>query len=101
MGNQTFNLIEEITRLDGTKYYELGSIPHNGRAEYAADHGYIKEVRILKVNIPRTQHVLAVEKYINEQYEALPLEYDGWEEWVKTPDMQKEMDRILRDNKLG
>nr|MWN20687.1 hypothetical protein [Leuconostoc lactis] len=33
MMNETFNLIEEITRLDGSIYFELGNIMHNGRAE--------------------------------------------------------------------
>mgnify|MGYP001101812303 FL=1 len=58
---ETFNLIEEITRLDGSIYYELGNIPHNGRAEYAAEHGYIKSVRILKINIPRSSYVEQLE----------------------------------------
>ena len=74
---ETFNLIEEITRLDGSIYYELGNIPHNGRAEYAAEHGYIKSVRILKINIPRSSYVEQLENYINANYQLLPLEYDG------------------------
>lgn len=48
---QTFDIIEEITRLDGTTYYELANIFMNGRAELAANRGFIKQVRILQ-----TQH---------------------------------------------
>lgn len=98
---ETFNLIEEITRLDGSIYYELGNIPHNGRAEYAAEHGYIKSVRILKINIPRSSYVEQLENYINANYQLLPLEYDGWEEWQRTPEMAGAMTQILLENKLG
>ncbi|ACA82174.1 MULTISPECIES: hypothetical protein [Leuconostoc] len=98
---ETFNLIEEITRLDGSIYYELGNIPHNGRAEYAAEHGYIKSVRILKINIPRSSYVEQLENYINANYQLLPLEYDGWEEWQRTPEMAEAMTQILLENKLG
>ncbi|GAO99628.1 hypothetical protein [Fructobacillus ficulneus] len=99
--NQTFNLIEEITRNDGTVYYELGNISENSRAEYAADHGFIKEVRILKMNIPRSSHVEKVEKFINENFEYLPLDADHFEEWVKPDEIQAAMKQILLDNKLG
>lgn len=101
MMNETFNLIEEITRLDGSIYFELGNIMHNGRAEYAAEHGYIQRVRILKMNIARSASVEALEQYINTHYNLLPLEYDGWEEWVRTPEMEKSMQQILLENKLG
>ena len=40
------DLIEQITRLDGSKYYEIGNMVHNGRAELAAERGFIKEVQI-------------------------------------------------------
>ncbi|MGX4592809.1 hypothetical protein JNUCC76_02590 [Leuconostoc sp. JNUCC 76] len=98
---ETFNLIERITRNDGSSYFELGNIPHNGRAEYAAEHGFIQSVQILKVNIPRSTHVEKVEEYINSHYKLLPLEYDGWEEWTKTPEIEEELQRILLDNRLG
>ena len=45
--NETLNLIEEITRNDGSKYYEVSDIAQNGRAELAAIRGFIKSVRIL------------------------------------------------------
>ena len=51
---QTFDLIEEITRNDGTTYYEVGNIMMNGRAEKAAIKNLIKSVRILQLNIPRS-----------------------------------------------
>lgn len=43
---QQLNLIEEVTRNDGSKYYEISNINQNGIAEMAADNGKIKEVRI-------------------------------------------------------
>lgn len=98
---ETFNLVEEITRNNGSIYFELGNITHNGRAEYAADHGYIKGVRILKLNIARSSHVESLENYINSHYDLLPLEYDGWEEWRRSSDMESEMKQILLENKLG
>ena len=55
---QTFDIIEEITRLDGTTYYELANIFMNGRAELAANRGFIKQVRILQLNIPHTFSVV-------------------------------------------
>ncbi|MGX7051678.1 hypothetical protein [Leuconostoc palmae] len=98
---EIFNLIEEITRLDDTIYHELGNITHNGRAEFAAEHGYIKSVRILKINIARSGYVEKLESYINSHYQLLPLEYEGWEEWVRTPEMEEAMTHILLENKLG
>ncbi|MGY3742986.1 hypothetical protein [Leuconostoc inhae] len=98
---ETFNLIEEITRNDNSIYFELGNITHNGRSEYAAEHGYIKSVRILKMNIARSSYVEKLENYINEHYQLLPLEYDGWEEWCRTPEMDTNMTQILLENKLG
>lgn len=99
--NQTFNLIEEITRNDGSVYYELGNVTENSRAEYAANHGFIKEVRILKMNVPRSSHLLKVEEYLNKTYEQLPIESDHFDEWVKPEEIQKEMKQVLLDNKLG
>ncbi|GMA69401.1 hypothetical protein GCM10025879_06470 [Leuconostoc litchii] len=99
--NETFDLIERITRNDGSTYFELGNITHNGRSEYAAEHGFIQNVQILKVNIPRSSHVEKVEAYINRHYQLLSLEYDGWEEWVKTPEIEEELRMILLDNRLG
>ena len=69
--HETFTLIEEITRLDGTKYMEISNMVQNGRAELAAERGFIKQVRILQLNIPHSPHVEAYEKYINENYGSL------------------------------
>jgi hypothetical protein len=101
MTYHVFDLIEEITRLDGSTYIELGNITHNGRAEYAAEHGLIQSVRILKLKIPHSQRVERLEKYLNETYEMPPAEFDTWIEWEKTPEMQAELEQILLDNKLG
>ncbi len=59
--NETFTLIQEITRLDGTKYIEIGNMMMNGRAELAAERGYIKSVRIMQLNISHSQHVINYE----------------------------------------
>ncbi len=67
--HETFTLIEEITRLDGSKYMEISNMVQNGRAELAAERGYIKQVRILQLNIPHSPHVVAYEDYVNENYE--------------------------------
>ena len=49
--NETLTLIEEITRNDGSKYYEISNMVQNGRAELAAIRGMIKEVRIIQLNM--------------------------------------------------
>ena len=92
--NETLNLIEEITRKDGTKYYEISNIPQNGRAELAAVRGFIESVRILQLNIPRSSSLIKYEKYINENF-------DHFEEWVKTPEMQEVVNTILRENHIA
>lgn len=101
MEKQQFDLIEEITRNDGTKYYELGNVTHNSLAEVAVIKGFIKEVRILKLNIPKSRHVLALENYINEHYEMPSWEPTEWVEWKRNDEMENELKMILRDNQLG
>ena len=54
---QTLDIIEEITRNDGSTYKEIGNLLHNGQAEYAAEQGMIQSVRILKINIPHSGNV--------------------------------------------
>ena len=61
---QTLDIIEEITRNDGSTYKEIGNLLHNGQAEYAAEQGMIKSVRILKINIPHSGNVEKYEKYV-------------------------------------
>lgn len=97
----TFNMVEEITRCNGSVYPELSNIIMNGRAEYAAEKGFIKQVRILKLNIPHSNHVESVEKYINDHYEDPGFSMKEWKEWKKPPKIQKEMEAILSDNKLS
>ncbi len=80
---QTFDLIQEIDRNDGTSYYELGNIYMNGVAERCALDGYIKQVRIVQLNIPHGTAVRVYEEYINENYEFPSLHPDHWEEWAK------------------
>lgn len=80
---QTLDMIEQITRNDGTKYYEVANIVMNGRAEKAAELGLIKEVRILKLNIPHSSAVSVYEDYVNQNYTVPPMELTEWVEYKK------------------
>lgn len=97
----TLDLIEEITRKDGSKYYEIGNMVHNGRAELAAERGFITQVRILKLNIPHSQNVIRYERYINDHYEMQDESMDHWDEWKKTPEMEQLVNDILAENHVG
>lgn len=99
--NETLNLIEEITRNDGSKYYEVSDIAQNGRAELAAIRGFIKSVRILQLNIPRSKNVIAYENYINENFEMTKEDFDHFEEWKRTPEMEEIVENILRENHIA
>lgn len=98
--NETFTLIQEITRLDGTKYIEIGNMMMNGRAELASERGYIKSVRILQLNISHSQHVINYEKYIGERYEMPDEDMDHWEEWVRDQKAQNDFDAIMHENHI-
>ena len=99
LGN--LDIIEEITRNDWTTYNEIGNMVHNGRSELAAEKGFIKQVRILKLNIPHSQNVIKYEKYINENYRVQPESMDHFEEWQRTPEMEKVVAAILKENHIG
>ncbi|UQS86948.1 hypothetical protein MOO44_01870 [Nicoliella spurrieriana] len=99
--NETLTLIEEITRLDGTKYIEISNMVQNGRAELAAERGLIKEVRIIQLNIPHSIHVIKYENYINTHYTMPEESFDHFEEWQKTPAMESEIQSILKENHVG
>lgn len=99
---QTFDLIEEITRNDGTKYYEIANIMMNGRGEKAAILGLIKEVKILQLNIPRSSSLITYEEYINENYEFPGWEMTEWEEWKKPEGpILDAFNMILKTNHIG
>lgn len=105
---ETFDLIEEVTRLDGSKYYEISNINQNGFAELAATAGKIKRVKILQVNIARTKPLMVYEKYINDNYELQTLldENDwknpGWTEWEKPKGKVLDAyNSVLRANHIG
>jgi hypothetical protein len=53
------------------------------------------------MNIPKSTNVEKVTAYINAHYQLLPLEYDGWEEWVKTPEIEQDLQAILLENRVG
>ncbi|GEL13771.1 hypothetical protein FC15_GL001509 [Lapidilactobacillus concavus DSM 17758] len=99
---QTLDLIEQITRNDGSQYVEIANMFMNGRAELAAVRGLIKEVRILELNIPHSNAVQTYETYINEKYTMPPENFTEWVEWEKPAgkiaDAVKE---ILRANHIG
>lgn len=100
--HQTFDLIERITRNDGTQYFELGNVFLNGRAELAAERGLIKEVRILQLNIPHSNAVKIYENYINENYQFPDANWDHWEEWAKPAGKIKDaFDSILQANHIS
>ena len=99
--HEVLDLIQEITRNDGTSYMEIGNMLMNGRAELAAERGFIKQVRILQLNIPHSTHVAKYEQYINETFTIPDETMDHWEEWTKTPDMQAEVELILKENHIG
>ena len=99
--NETLNLIEEITRNDGSKYYEVSDIAQNGRAELAAIRGFINSVQILQMNIPRSKNVIAYENYINKNFEMPKEDFDHFEEWKRTPEMEEIVENILRENHIA
>ncbi len=99
--HEVLTLIEEITRNDGTKYIEISNMVQNGRAELAAERGFIKQVIILQLNIPHSTHVAKYEHYINENFEMPDENMDHFEEWKKTPEMKKEIAMILKENHIG
>ncbi len=66
MAYEQLDLIEEVTRNDGSKYYEISNIDQNGIAELAVDRGLIKKVRILQLNLARTKSLQLYEEYINK-----------------------------------
>ena len=99
--NETLTLIEEITRNDGSRYFEIANMVQNGRAELAAVRGFIKQVRILQLNIPRSTNVIKYEQYVNENFEMPTEQMDHFEEWTKTPEAQKLVDAILRENHIA
>ena len=99
--DQSFNLIELITRNDDSTYYELGNVMHNSRCEYAAEHNLIKEVQIVKLNIPHSQAVILVEKYLNDTYTMPAADMTEWIEWKKTPEAERALEQILLENQIG
>lgn len=99
---QTLDLIEQITRNDGSQYYEIANMFMNGRAELAAVRGFIKEVRILQLNIPHSTAVATYEKYINDHYEMPAEDFDHWVEWQKPKGkIQDAVTEILKANHIG
>ncbi|MCM0583041.1 hypothetical protein H9L19_05400 [Weissella diestrammenae] len=99
---QIFDIVEEITRQDGTKYREIGNLLHNGQAEYAAEQGFIQEVRIMKINIPHSVNVERYEAYVNANFEIYPMvAIPKWIEWTKTPEMDEAIAKILIENQLS
>ncbi|MCI1290616.1 MAG: hypothetical protein LKG31_03435 [Lactobacillus sp.] len=97
------DLIEVVERNDGSKYYEISNVDQNGIAELAADRGYIKDVRILQLNIARTKALETYEKYINETYDLPTLtNLTKWTEWKKPKGKIKDaFDAVLKANRIG
>ena len=99
---EQFDLIEEITRNDGSQYYEISNIDQNGFAELAVNNGLIKSVRILVINIPRTKALETYEQYINKAYQLHTLmneedwENPQWVEWDKPKGPVRDRCRSIR-----
>jgi len=101
VSKQTFTLIEEITRNDNSKYLEIADMVMNGRAELASERNFIKEVRILQLNIPHSAHVVNYEDYINERYEIPDEDMDHWEEWKKDEKIMIDFNAVLKENHIS
>jgi len=101
LSDEVLTLIEEITRNDGSKYYEISNMVQNGRAELAATRGFIKGVRIVQLNIPRSSSVIKYEKYINDNFTMPTEDMDHFEEWTKTPEMEEVIQSILHENHVA
>ncbi|BAP86148.1 hypothetical protein LOOC260_116410 [Paucilactobacillus hokkaidonensis JCM 18461] len=99
--DETLDLIEEITRTDGSKYREIGNMVQNGRAELAVERGFLNEVRILQLNIPHSQNVAKYEQYINANFVMQDESMDHWDEWKKTPEAEQMVTDILTENHIG
>lgn len=108
MAYEQLDLIEEVTRNDGSKYYEISNIDQNGIAELAVDRGLIKKVRILQLNLARTKSLQLYEEYINKTYqlETLTNEDDWkdpqWIEWKKPKGKVLDAyNTVLKANHIG
>lgn len=108
MAYEQLDLIEEVTRNDGSKYYEISNIDQNGIAELAVDRGLIKKVRILQLNLARTKSLQLYEEYINKTYqlETLTNEDDWkdphWVEWEKPKGKVLDAyNTVLKANHIG
>ena len=101
VSNEVLTLIEEITRNDWSSYYEISNMVQNGRAELAAVRGFIKEVRILQLNIPRSSSVIKYEKFVNENFTMPTEEMDHFEEWTRPPEIEAVVEAILRENHVA
>ena len=99
--HEVLTLIEEITLNDDSSYIEISNMVQNGRAELAAERGFIKSVRILQLNIPHSAHVAKYEEWVNENFEMPDESMDHFEPWEKTPAAQAEVDTILQENHLS
>ncbi|KRM93503.1 hypothetical protein [Lentilactobacillus senioris] len=99
--HEILTLIEEITLNDGDTYVEISNMVQNGRAELAAERGFIKSVRILQLNIPHSAHVAKYEDWVNENFEMPTEDMDHFERWTRTPEAQAEVDIILKENHLS
>ncbi len=99
---QNFNIIEEITRNDGSVYREIGNLLHNGQAEYAVSQQMINNVRILKINIPHSNKVKKYEDFINNRYTFINnVEISEWIEWDKSKEIDDLIKQILDENKIN
>ena len=72
--HEVLDLIEQITRNDGTSYYEIGNM---------------------------VQNVIKYEHFINTHYKMQDESMDHWDEWKRTPEADKIVHDILEENHIG
>lgn len=99
----TIDLIQEITRNDGSTYIDISNMMMNGRAELAAIRGLIKQVRLIQLNIPHSTAVTAYEKYLNEHFTIPAEDFDQRQEWLpeKGTASEKNYQAIIHENHVG
>ncbi|MDR0899421.1 MAG: hypothetical protein LBM27_03620 [Lactobacillaceae bacterium] len=96
--NLSLDIIEVITLNDGSSYYELANTELNTYAEYAAENGMIKEVKILKILIPHSTRVTAVENYYMGNVDMPTWEMTEWVPWPKPQEINDQIMLVLEDN---
>ncbi|OLF69292.1 hypothetical protein ACX53_08750 [Loigolactobacillus backii] len=96
------DLIQEIMQNDGSTYLDISNMTMNGRAELAAIRGYIKEVRIIQLNIPHSTALATYEQYVNENFTIPPEKFTKWIPWLPNDETSKAAyQTVISENHVG